>query len=231
MGLYERAPRKQSKKGGKKNRRKANERQPHQSLQSYQPVNTFKEIPQTLKVRLRRREWFSTTSTAVPIYTAFGLLEPVGQIPSYLTQLMGPSTLYKRARIHASTITCTLVNVGSEPLLGLTAIAPYNTTTGGSSVTELVDKPHTVHKIASGVTGMDRVSWTNSVSSRTVLGKDAYLSDFDFDYTQATNSSPIQADEPGWLVVISNFNGAGNVSYRLEVVLEWDVEFFDTTTP
>jgi hypothetical protein len=93
-----------------------------------------------------------------------------------------------------------------------------------------VDKPHTVHKIVSGVGGIDKVTLVNSISSRQVLGKDAYLTDFDFDWTQAQSTTPIQADEPAWFVVIDTFNGSGNISYRAEIILEYDFEFFDSTT-
>jgi hypothetical protein len=187
-------------------------------------VNRFSYLPLSYRVRLRTRTYETGTTVSSPNYFRYGLLEPLSIAPMFQTQLF---SLYKRARIHCSSITLRLHNLGSEPLEMVVATLPHSYTTGTPDLSEVVDKPGAKRVTLSGAGGMDRALLTKSVSSKQVLGHDWALSDYDFNVTQAASTTPIASDEPVWLLVLSAFNSSASVSYRLEVVIEWDYEFYD----
>jgi hypothetical protein len=190
-------------------------------------IPRFSSLPSVMKVRLRTRTYDTGAAAASPVYTRYGLLEPLNLDPTYMAALF---TLYKRARVHASTIHLRLVNMGSEPIEMVVNALPHNWSSGTPSVAELLDKPGSRRALVSGAGGMDRASVTKSISSKSALGSNAYLSDYDFDETQANSATPIQADEPAWVFALTALNSASNISYRLEVVIEYDFEFYDQTS-
>ena len=77
---------------------------------------------------------------------------------------------------------------------------------------------------------MDRVAITSFFTSREVLGKDYQAAKYVMDSTQAASSTPINSDEPTWVVCLSAFNALTAISYRLEVELEYNTEFFNLTS-
>jgi hypothetical protein len=74
---------------------------------------------------------------------------------------------------------------------------------------------------------MDRVTIVNSCTAREVLGKDYQVSRYQMDPTQAVATTPLQAKEPAWVVAVSAFNASTSISYRLEIEMDWAVEFYD----
>jgi hypothetical protein len=75
--------------------------------------------------------------------------------------------------------------------------------------------------------GVDKGTIVNQCSSREVLGKDYQAAKYQMDITQATSTTPILSAEPAWIVGVSSFNSSTAISYRLEVELEWAVEFYN----
>jgi hypothetical protein len=187
-------------------------------------IPRFPYMPLTKKVRLRARNYDTGTSVTSPVWNRYGILEPLNIDPLFQAELF---TMYKRARIHGCTLTLKLHNLGTEPIEMCVASLPYSYVTGSANMNELVDKPGSRRVTVSGAGGMDRATLIKSVSSRQVLGNEWGLADYDFDAAQANTSTPISADEPAWTIGLSAFNQSTAISYRLEIVLEWDYEFYD----
>ncbi len=197
-----------AKKAKRKNRRKQ---------------TVYKPLPTSMKVRIRGRTYDSGTGATPPIWNRFGLVEFLGRGGSYIDTLFG---LYKYARVHKCKITCRLVNMGSEPVILAVAPLPHSWTAGSPTVSELVDVPLAKRKTASAYTGMDKVTISHSLTAAQALGNELVSSKYVMDATQAASSTPLFPDEPAWIVGISSFNALTTVSYRLEVELEFDVDFF-----
>ena len=47
------------------------------------------------------------------------------------------------------------------------------------------------------------------------------------DITQATTTTPISTGAPVWVVAASSFNSLTAVSFRIEVEVDWNVEFYN----
>jgi hypothetical protein len=117
--------------------------------------------------------------------------------------------------------------MGSEPIELVVATLPYNWTAATPTLAEIVEKAGARRVIVSGSGGMDRASIVKSVSSRQVLGNDYGVMRYEFDLTQANSTTPITTDEPVWMIALSSLNSITSISYRLEVVVEYDYEFLD----
>jgi len=178
----------------------------------------------TFRVRLRKRIYDTGTNVSSPVFTGYGALEPLAQNPNYMTEFF---TMYKRARIHATNVTVRLHNTGSEPIELVVAYLPINFTTGTPTMAEIVEKTGSARNTASVSGGMDKIIVRNSASIPRLLGGKQYLADYDFDATQAASSTPISADEPGTVIAYSAFNSSSMISYRIEILLEYDFEFYD----
>jgi hypothetical protein len=74
---------------------------------------------------------------------------------------------------------------------------------------------------------MDKVTVVNSCTSKEVLGKDWQIAKYQMDPTQAASTTPIAAKEPAWIVCVSAFNASTSISYRLEIEIDWAVEFYN----
>ena len=135
--------------------------------------------------------------------------------------------LYKYAVVHSARITLKAVNVGSEPMILACAPLPYSWVTGSPTLSEILDQPSCVRTTVGSSSGIDKGLVVNSASAKRVLGKDYQLAKYQMDITQATTTTPISTGEPVWVVAASSFNSLTAVSFRIEVEVDWNVEFYN----
>ena len=202
------------KKNGKKSR----------SPKGFRP---FKPIPQSMKVALRSRTYETLSSTASPLYLRYGLIEFLGNVSSYLDSLYG---LYNLSIIHGCRITLRLVNTGSEPIILACAPLPYSWITGTPTLAEILDVPKCVRKTCGASTGKDSVVLTSAHSVKSLLGKEFNIASYQMTQAQAASSTPLNTNEPVWVVMLSAFNGLNSISCRLEVEFEFSAEFYSLTS-
>lgn len=161
--------------------------------------------------------------TSNPAFLTFGLVEPLSRAPGYIVELM---SLYARARIVYSSIAVTGNNLGTTSLECCIGYAPANWT---ASFPELVEKRGTVVTLSSAKGGVDKYSLKTGIASKSVLGKEYNLADFDFDLSQVSSTTPLVADEPVWLV--GHGTMTGNVTAEVRIVVDYTIEFFDLVPP
>jgi len=120
--------------------------------------------------------------------------------------------------------------MSSEPILVAIAPLPYGWTAASPTMGEILDHPRCVRTTAGANTGQDRVALSHRITSREVLGKDYQATRYVMDATQAASSTPLNPEEPVWVVALSAFNSLTAISYRLEVELEFNAEFFNLSS-
>lgn len=175
---------------------------------------------------LRGRTYETATATASPLWFRYGLLEFLNLGGSYVDTFLNGG-LYKNAVVHSARITLKAVNVGSEPLILACAPLPYSWVTGSPTLAEILDQPSCVRTTVGSSSGQDKGILVNSASARKVLGKDYQLAKYQMSYSQATSTTPIDSSEPAWTCLVSSFNGLTAVSFRMEVEIDWNVEFYN----
>lgn len=188
------------------------------------PSGPYKPIPTNMKVAIRGRTYQSGTGTAAPLFLQYGLVEFLGTGGNYIDTLFG---LYKYAKVHHCTITLRLVNMGSEPLIIACAPLPANWHSGSPTLGEILDVPKCVRKTTGSNGGVDRVTLVNSAFAKDILGAEYQTARYQMDSTQAASASPIVSTEPAWQVAVSSFNASTAISFRLEVEIEWQADFYD----
>lgn len=176
---------------------------------------------------MKGRTYDTGTSVTSPVYNRYGLVEFLQRGGNFTDSLYG---LYLAAVTHGCRISLKLINMSSEPILLAVAPLPYSWISGSPTLAEILDTPRCVRATVGGNSGMDKVSISNFASSREVLGKDYQASRYVMDATQAASSTPLNPDEPCWVVCLSAFNASTAISYRLEVELEYNTEFFNLTS-
>ena len=186
----------------------------------------YPKIPPSMNLCLRGRTYETATTTASPLWFRYGLIEFLNLGGSYVDTFLNGG-LYKYAVVHASRITLKAVNVGSEPLILACAPLPYSWVSGSPTVAEILDQPSCIRTTIGSSSGQDKGVVVNSASARKVLGKDYQLTKYQMDITQATTTTPISATEPAWVAAVSSFNGLTAVSFRMEVEIDWNVEFYN----
>lgn len=186
-------------------------------------VLTYRPIPTAMKVRIKTRTYETATNATSPLFSIGGLVEFLGYPGSYSDSLFG---LYKYARIRASKITLRLVNAGTEPIILAVAPMPYDFATSTPTVAEILDHPKVVRTTVGPNTGVSNGKIVNAVTVASVLGKEFVSSRYEITQAQAASTTPIEASEPAWIMLVSAFNGLTQVSYRLEIEKEYDVEWY-----
>jgi hypothetical protein len=184
---------------------------------------SYPPMPSSLKVKLRARTYETGTATSNVDYR-YGLVEFLGKQSSYNDSLYG---LYNYAIIRASRITAKLVNMQAEPIVFAIAPLPYDWSSGSPTTTELLDVPRCVKATVSGVGGMDRAQITNAITSKQALGEAWQVARYQMNAAQAANTTPLSSEEPTWHLYVTSFNSSTGVGYRIEVELEYDVEFYN----
>ena len=186
-------------------------------------VLTYRPIPTAMKVRVKTRTYETALNSSSPLFSIGGLVEFLGYPGSYSDSLFG---LYKYARIRASKITLRLVNAGSEPIILAVAPMPYDFATSTPTVAELLDHPKVVRTAIGPNSGASNGVVSQAVTVASVLGKEFVSSRYEMTQAQATSTTPIEASEPAWIILVSAFNGLTQISYRLEIEKEYDVEWY-----
>ena len=186
-------------------------------------VLVYKPIPTAMKVRVKTRTYETATNSASPLFSIGGLVEFLGYPGSYSDSLYG---LYKYARIRASKITLRLVNAGTEPLILAVAPMPYDFATSTPTVAELLDHPKVARRAVGPNSGDSNGVVSLSTTVAAVLGKEFVSSRYEMTQAQSVSTTPIEASEPAWIILVSAFNGLTQVSYRLEIEKEYDVEYY-----
>lgn len=187
----------------------------------------YPRLPQSMKVLMKGRTYDTGTSVTSPVWNKFGLVEFLQRGGSFTDSLFG---LYQAAVTHGCRIHLRLINMSSEPILLAVAPLPYGWTAGSPTMNEILDSPRCVRTTVGSNSGMDRVAISNFATSRDVLGKDYQAAKYVMDATQAASSTPLNPEEPCWVVGLSAFNSLTSISYRLEVELEFNAEFFNLTS-
>lgn len=180
-------------------------------------------MPQSLKVKLRARTYETGASTSNVDYR-YGIVEFLGKQSSYNDSLFG---LYNYAIIRACRITAKLVNMQAEPIVFAIAPLPYDWSSGSPTTAELLDVPRCVKSTVSGTGGMDRGKITNYITSKQALGESWQVGRYQMNAAQAANATPLSTEEPCWHLYVTSFNSSTGVGYRIEVELEYDVEFYN----
>ena len=186
-------------------------------------VLIYRPIPTAMRVRIKTRTYETATNAASPLFSIGGLVEFLGYPGSYSDSLYG---LYKYARIRASKITLRLVNAGTEPVILAVAPMPYDFATSTPTVAELLDHPAVARTTVGPNSGSSNGVISKAVTAASVLGKEFVSSRYEITQAQSVSTTPIEASEPAWIMLVSAFNGLTQVSYRLEVEKEYDVEFY-----
>ena len=176
-----------------------------------------------MKVRVKTRTYETATNSSSPLFSIGGLVEFLGYPGSYSDSLFG---LYKYARIRASKITLRLVNAGTEPIILAVAPMPYDFATSTPTVAELLDHPKVVRTAVGPNSGASNGVVSAATTVAAVLGKEFVSSRYEITQAQAASTTPIEASEPAWIILVSAFNGLTQVSYRLEIEKEYDVEYY-----
>lgn len=202
-----------------KRRRRTSRRKPRFVL--------FPKLPSAIKVSLRARTYETGSSTTSPVWNRYGLVEFLSRGGTYTDSLFG---LYNYAVVHGSRITIRVVNVGSEPIMACIAPLPYDWVSGSPTLSEITDTPRSVRGTTGGNSGMDRLVLNNTSTAREALGKEYQITKYQMDSTQAVSTTPLVSSEPCWVVALSAFNASTAISYRLEIELEWNVEFYNLTS-
>jgi hypothetical protein len=179
-----------------------------------------------MKLQLRGRTYETGTSTASPVFYRYGCVEFLNLGGSYIDTFLSGG-LYRYAVVHASRITVRAVNAGSEPIILASTVLPHDWTAGSPTLTEMLDTPKCQRASIGSSSGMDRAVIVNQCSAREVLGKDYQIAKYQMDPTQAVSTTPLYTKEPAWVVAVSAFNASTAVSYRLEIEIDWAVEFYN----
>lgn len=203
----------------KKRKRPSNRRRPRFVL--------FPKLPSAMKISLRARTYDTGSSVGSPVWNRFGLVEFLSKGGTYTDSLFG---LYNYAVVHGSRITIRVVNVGSEPILACIAPLPFDWIGNSPTLSEITDTPRCVRGTTGGSSGMDRLVLSNTSTAREALGKDYQVTRYQMDSAQAASTTPIDSLEPVWAVALSAFNASTTISYRVEIELEWNVEFYNLTS-
>ena len=190
------------------------------------PFAPYPKVPQSMNLCLRGRTYETATATASPLWFRYGLLEFLNLGGSYVDTFLNGG-LYKYAVVHAARIHLKVVNVGSEPIVLACAPLPYSWVTGSPTLAEILDQPSCVRTTVGSSSGQDKGLIVNASTAKKVLGKEYQLAKYQMDITQATTTTPISSSEPVWTVAVSSFNGLTAVSFRMEVEIDWNVEFYN----
>ena len=207
-------------------RRKRRRRRQRKAGATTMPFAPYPKIPQTMSLCLRGRTYETASTTASPLWFRYGLLEFLNLGGSYVDTFLNGG-LYKNAVVHAARIHLKAVNVGSEPLILACAPLPYSWVSGSPTLAEILDQPSCVRTTVGSSSGQDKGLVVNASTARKVLGKEYQLAKYQMDITQATTTTPISNAEPVWTVAVSSFNGLTAVSFRMEVEIDWNVEFYN----
>ena len=180
-----------------------------------------------MRVRLKGRTYDSGTAVTSPLFNRYGLVEFLQRGGSFADSLFG---LYNNAVVHGCKINLRLVNTSSEPIILAVCPLPYNWVSGSPTLSEILDDPGVVRTTCGSNSGKDSVAITSFTTTKAVTGKAYQAGKYRMDATQAASSTPLLSDEPVWYVAISSFNALSAISYRLEVELEFNCEFYNLTS-
>ena len=186
-------------------------------------VLVYKPIPTAMRVRVKTRTYETAANASSPLFSIGGLVEFLGYPGSYADSLYG---LYKYARIRASKITLRLVNAGTEPIILAVAPMPYDFASSTPTVAEILDHPKVARTAIGPNSGASNGVVTCATTVAAVLGKEFVSSRYEITQAQSVNTTPIEASEPAWIIMVSAFNGLTQISYRLEIEKEYDVEWY-----
>jgi hypothetical protein len=179
-----------------------------------------------MKVALRGRTYETISGGTTGTIFKYGLVEFLGLGGSYVDTFLNGG-LYKYGVVHSNRITIRAVNVAAEPIIVACAAMPATFLSGSPTLSEVVDHPTCRRAICGASTGQDKAQVVNAASAREVLGQDYQIARYQMDYTQATSSTPIVSSEPVWVMWISSFNSLNAYSCRIEIEIDWNVEFYN----
>jgi len=157
---------------------------------------------------------FRGNSTFDPDYTS------TGHQPYYRDQL---AAIYSRYRVYGSRITVSAVNEQASSALQITVI-PYSTVFPFVTGTYPLEYPHAKAMPLLGVGAILPHTVTHKISTTKILGLRP-REILDQDYSALVGANP--ASEWYWLVVAQDLTGAQNVETSFQVIITYDVEFYD----
>lgn len=160
---------------------------------------------------------FRGNSVFDPDYTS------TGHQPYYRDQLQAP---YSRYRVYGSSIRLSAVNEQVASALQVTVI-PSSEITAFTSSTYPIEYPHARPMPMLGVGAILPKTVSHKISTSRVLGLRP-REVLDQDYSALSGAQP--SSEWYWLIVAQDLTSAQNVETSLQVIITYDVEFYDRTT-
>ena len=125
-------------------------------------------------------------STGVIDTDLYGLVEPLGRSPSYLSNFYG---MYKYMRVKAVEVELTCCNTASTPIRVALGTLPHQDVSV-AGMTTLIEQPGTVSKLLSSTGGQDRWFFRKFFNCLDLVG--SYGGDhFWIDVARATGTTPI----------------------------------------
>lgn len=179
-------------------------------------------IPRNLHVALREDIPFVLSGSTGAIDTdLYGLLEPLGRSPSYLSNFYG---MYKYMRVKGVEVELTCVNTASYPIRVALATLPHQDVSV-AGMTTLIEQPGSLSRLLSPTGGMDRVVFRKFYDCLNLVG--SYGGDhFWIDVARATGTTPIDAREP---VIVIGAAPIVSINWNISILarITYHVEFFD----
>lgn len=171
----------------------------------------------------------STTLVGSPgtVKSLIGIVEFLGSRPLYTTQMYA---IYKYCRVTAVTLQATFVNTGAVPVNMCIAVMPYSAASTATNV-QMIEKPGSIRKFISQTGGLDRASIQRTASAQDWFGNPYFTKDYWIDNTQSSSSTPLDVNEPIFVLGVSDLAGAGLVTGQLTWKITFQCQFFDLQLP
>ncbi len=200
-----------------------------QSRVPYTPNLSHLGVPDAIRTQLTYSDQIALSPTStVGQYTFRGnsVFDPdytsTGHQPMYRDQL---AQLYSRYRVYGSSIHLSVINEQVGAGLQVTIIPASDITAFTSSLYPL-EFPHARGARLLGVGGIFTAQLTHSMRTQVILGLRP-REVLDQDYSALVGANP--SSEWYWQIVAQNLS-AENVIASLQVILRYDVEFYDRIT-
>ena len=96
---------------------------------------------------------------------------------------------------------------------------------GSVSLEQVIEKPGSVRRTVSAVTGMDRVTLNKFAVAQDWMGNPYNTKDYWVTEAQSSLGAPLDPDEPGGVLLVQGLTG--NVAYTLVTKITYNIQFFD----
>jgi hypothetical protein len=185
-------------------------------------------MPTEFSVSLCNTDYdFFSTGTSYSI-RKFGLVEFLAYRPLYCLELY---QIYKYARITAVDFELRVNNTSTTiPLMAAIGFVS-NADAAAMTPDRFWERPTTTRKNMSVQGGMDKVVLRKTFVPQDCYGQPYLDQKFWVDVSQSASTTPIDANEPVILYVLSGLDGGNMGSCYVDWKIRYHVQFFDLRTP